>query len=269
MRMTDVVVPQLAYIRSFLLKHSGECCLLAISPDLHIFAEEIYGEDGWLAQHHLDSDGNFVESIDEDSGSHQVTAPLDLPDDSVRPASGWQTMWLNFAGPRHRGMRTLERVDELVRPFTVQDKMRLSQHPALNDVPQMMLLGLAESYVLAEARTAVPGLYFVCRRLRLAYRLAEARIDEDGEPYDYDSRVLYIAHFAAHHPALDDSLVDQMLPLPGLTPARPMDCAIFDDHLLVADGSNGDQPNAIHLWKITSQAEILSTEEKLRRKIYG
>lgn len=266
--MTDLILPQLEYIQTHSLKHSGDCCLLAVTSDQHIYAEEIYGAEGWLAQHHLSPDGSFVATIDEDDGRTKVEQPLPLPEDAAQPATGWHTMWLNFAGPRHRGIRSLERVDELVRPFTLQDKIHLSQHPALK-MPPPMILGLAESYVLAEAKTVVPGVYFVCRRLRIAFVTGKTETDETGEPFDYDSRVIYVAHFAARSAALDESLVDQMQPLPGITPSRPMDCAIFGNQLYVADGGEADRVSAVHVWKITSSMEILTEAEKMIRRIYG
>lgn len=266
--MTDLILPQLEYIQTHPLKHSGDCCLLAVTHDHHIFAEEIYGAEGWIAQHHINPAGDFVESVDESAGATKVNQPLPLPEGAIQPTTGWHTMWLNFAGPRHRGIRSLERVDELVRPFTMQDKIHLSQHPTLK-MPPPMILGLAESYVLAEAKTMVPGVYFVCRRLRIAYLPEKPGVDEAGEPFDYDSRVIYVAHFAARSAAIDESLVDQMQPLPGVTPSRPMDCAIFGDHLYVADGGEVHRVSAVHVWKITTTMEILSEEEKLLRRIYG
>ncbi len=67
----------------------------------------------------------------------------------IKPQTGWHTMALNFAGPRHRGMRAPERTLDLVRPLSIQEKMALIDRFRL-DVPPPLLLGIAESYVLAE-----------------------------------------------------------------------------------------------------------------------
>ncbi|MCK6580145.1 MAG: hypothetical protein L6Q98_18800 [Anaerolineae bacterium] len=270
--MTDFSLPTLDYLRSVTLRHPGDCSLLGVTPDLSIYAEEIYGSDGWIAQHCLSPSGEFLESIDEseDNAGRQGASvtPLALPDVAVRSSSGWQTMWLNFAGPRHRGMRVLERIDDLVRPFSIQDRIHLSQHPALV-MPPPMVLGLAESYVLAEMRTAIPGVYFVCRRLRIAHLVVPPGVDEMGEPFDYDTRVIYAAHFAARSAALDDSLIAQMQPLPGVSLMRPMDCVITGDHLLVADGGEGERVSAIHLWQLSYPVPILTAEEQRLKRIYG
>jgi len=255
-------------VRSFSLRHKGDCLLLGVTPDHHVYVEEIYGADGWIAQHHYDPDGTLIESIDESDGQITITAPLTLPDNALKSASGWGTMWLNFAGPRHRGIRALERIDQLVRPFTLQDKIHLSTHPLL-DLPAPHILGLAESYVLSEAHTAMSGLYLVCRRLRIAYLVIPPGVDEQGEAYDYDTRVLHIAHFAARTPSLDESLIDQMQPLPGIVPTRPMDCVISGDHLFIADGGGDTRLSAVHVWRLEWGVPLLTPDEKLFKQIYG
>jgi hypothetical protein len=266
--MADLILPDLTYLHTFTLSHHGDCSLLGVTPAGDLFVEELYGEGGWLAQHHLSAHGMLLASIDEAEGAHTLTAPLPLPADAVRSRSGWATMWLNFAGARHRGMRALERVDDLVRPFSVQDKFRLGAHPMLN-LPAPHILGLAESYVLAEANTPITGLYFVCRRARIAHVLPAPAVDDDGNPYDYDTRALYIAHFAARSAAQDESLIDQIRPMPGVTPIRPMDCAIVADRLYIADGGDPNRLSAVHVWSLDWGIDLLTPEEQLRRRIYG
>jgi hypothetical protein len=266
--MDDLILPDLVHLHTFALRHPGDCSLRGITPAGEVFVEEIYGEEGWLAQHHLSPEGVFLASVDEEAGARSVTEALPVPEDAARSRSGWATMWLNFAGARHRGVRALERIDDLVRPFTIQDKIRLGAHPLLN-LPAPHILGLAESYVLAEANTPITGLYFVCRRVRIAHLLPAPAIDADGQPYDYDTRVLHLAHFTARSAAADETLIDQIRPMPGVTPIRPMDCAIVGDRLYVTDGGEGDRLAALHIWKLEWGIELLTPEEKLHRRIYG
>ncbi len=266
--MTDFKLPQLEYVRTIRLKHTGDCKLIGVTSDLQIYAEEIYTDDCWLAQHHVGADGEIITSIDEDHGNVSVTEPLPVPTEMAQPSSGWQTMWLNFAGPRHRGLRALERVDALVRSMTIQDKMALSAYFKFN-MPPPMLLGLAESYVISEAKTPITGLYFVCRRLRIAFVLPAPQTDEQGEPYDYDTRVIYGAHFAIRS-AESESLLSEIDNLfPGVTPIRPMDCVITANHLIIADGGDTDRLSAVHLWRFNPELKALNDQERAIKRIYG
>lgn len=255
-----------SYITSLPLKHNGDCCLLGVTPDLTIYAEETYDAEGWVAQHALRLDGEFVESVDEVFGINDTLQPLPLPDALIKSQSGWQTMALNFAGPRHRGLRGPERALDLVRPLTLQEKMTLVQQLQL-DLPPPLVLGLGESYVLAEAMLIRPHLYFVCRRLRIAYALPEEQLDADQQPYDYDTLVLYLAHFYDRGEEL--SFSDLVTDLTDVPLHRPMDCLRLGDYLFIADGGELDRLSTIHVWRLDLPTDTLSYEEKLRKKIYG
>ena len=128
------------------------------------------------------------------------------------------------------------------------------------------LLGIAESYVLAESEIIHPNLYFVCRRLRLAYVLTEPATDADGQPYDYDTQVIFVAHF--HDCDGELALADLLDDLTDVPLHRPMDCVLAGDKLYIADGGEEDRLSAIHVWKL-ELPEPLTEEEKLRKKIYG
>ena len=247
------------------LKHEGDCNLLGMTPEKTLYVEEVYGENGWIAQHQLLADGTFMQSIDEQNGTNDNLRPLDLPAGIVKPKTGWHTMALNFAGPRHRGMRGPERLLDLVRTLSIDEKMAVIDRFKLDVIPPM-LLGVAESYVLAEAELRRPDMYFVCRRIRLAIALAETRLDEDEQPYDYETRVIYLAHFydCEQEPPFIDLLGDlTMVPL-----QRPMDCLLLDEQLCIADGGDAGRLSAIHLWNVERPAP-LTEAEKLNKKIYG
>ena len=117
------------------------------------------------------------------------------------------------------------------------------------DLIPPMLLGVAESYVLAKPNST-PGSVFVCRRLRLAVALPETRLDEDNQPYDYETHVIYLAHFydCEQEPPFIDLLTD-------LT-----ECRSAPDGLPAAKRTSVHRRrrrcgrlSAIHLWKLNVQ----------------
>ncbi len=247
------------------LRHNGDCSLLGATPDFTLYVEEIYGDEGWIAQHELTVDGELLITIDEAHGGNTELHPLDLPPEAIKSKSGWHTMALNFAGPRHRGMREPERTLDLVRPLSITEKMTLVNQLHLDVLPPL-LLGVAESYVLAETPIRAPNLYFVCRRIRLAVALTEQRIDEDGQPYDYETLVFYLGHFYErdHEPEYEDLLTN----LSDVPLYRPMDCLRIKDHLFIADGGEGDRPSAIHVWQL-DLPQTLTEETQINKKLYG
>lgn len=263
------------------LAHAGDCTLRGVYVDddggIVVYVEEMYGADGWLAQGAIRLDGTWIARVDE--GADDTITPIPLPSRIKTPRGCWSTMRLNYAGPRHRGLRDPERLIDVLRPVGIADKFAVVKQLGLT-IPPPLLLGVAESYVLSEATVLHPDLFFVCRRLRLAYALENERIDADGLPYDYDTRVVHTAHFydrktADSEPPLIDALTK-------LTPAilrRPMDCLVVDDLLFIADAardlgleshddSSDDPPSMIHVWRIEipDDARRRPSEEE---RLYG
>ena len=142
--------PVLEHLTTLQLQHNGDCSLIGVAPDLTIYVEEVYGEEGWLAQLALTLEGTILATVDENYGAETELSPLALPVKLVEPQRGWHTMALNFTGARHLGLRGPERLDDLVRPFSIPEKIALIHVLELDILPPM-LLGLAESYVLAES----------------------------------------------------------------------------------------------------------------------
>jgi hypothetical protein len=133
--------------------------------------------------------------------------------------------------------------------------MQLASQLAL-PVPPPLIIGIAESVVLAEALITPPATFMVCRRLRLACALPETRRDSDGLPYDYDTKVIYTAHpYAADSGDIELPPDDVLGGLPGVRLRRPMDCMVCHGHLFIADGGMTDHNSRIHIWKIV-QAEV-------------
>lgn len=245
-------IPTFQYLTTLPLTHAGDCSLLGVATDLTVYAEEIYGDDGWMAQHALRLDGTALNVVDEDYGKNPSVKPITLPDDLKRPNTGWHTMALNFSGARHRGVRREERISEVAQPLSIEDKMLVAGRLQM---PPPTILGLAESYVLAEAGVVYPHLFLVCRRMRVVYALQDEQIDEQHQPYDYDSHVLYAAHLYDRSQEVQPTLRESLTGLPGVQLHRPMDCLIAHEHLFVADGGEGERVSAVHVWRVERSEE--------------
>ena len=242
-------IPNLTYKVTISLQYNQDCNLLGVTPDFDIYVEEVYSADAWIAQHHYNLEGEQIESVDEDYGNAQSVSPIVLPSTLVRPKPGWHMMDLNFAGSRHRGMRGPERIVETVRSLSLQTKMAIVERFNL-DIPPPMILGLAESYVISEIELVRPSFYFVCRRIRIAYSLPEVKYDDHNEPYDYETLVIYLAHYHDKNRGFEVPFEDLLDVLPSVRLNRPMDCVMVNNHLFIADSGGEDGTNAIHVWEI-------------------
>ncbi len=232
------------------LAHHGDCALLGVTPALEIYAEEIYGDDGWMAQRALRLDGTVIAQMDEQAGQ----APLSLPPHLARPAAPYHTLALNFSGPRWRGLCATDRINETVYPLPLAARLALIQRLGLA-LPPLLLLGLAESRVLAET-ALTPADWLVCRRVRLAYRLSQPRHDDGGLPYDYDTLTLHLIHTWTPDSASDELLPDSAFAvLPGAALRRPLDCLAAHGHLLVADGGAPGHSAAVYVWRALPAGE--------------
>lgn len=239
----------LDYLHAIPLKHDGDASLLGVSPDLTIYVEEAYTEHVWMAQHALSMDGIFIESQDEDFGGNHRVEPVTIPANAAHVQPGWHTQRLNFAGARHRGMRSTDRIDDVVRTLTIQEKMLISEKLGLQ-LPPPRLLGIAECRVVSEAILEYPDQFVVCKRLRLAYLLPAIAHDGQGN-YDYDTHIVYLAHTVSREREYETSLAEALAGLPGVKLYRPSDCIAAFGHLFVADGGETGRISAVHIWRIT------------------
>jgi hypothetical protein len=245
-----MAVSSLDYLTTLQLKHRGQCALLGVSPDLTVYAEELHGPDERLAQSALRLDGTVAQTAEESAGSAAPFRPLMLPPDAIRPQMGTRTTAFNYSGARLRGLRAAERVDDVVYPLPVPLKMRLVQQHGL-DIPPPLLLGLAESCVLAETLLRPPDMFVVCRRIRLAYALPDTRLDDANQPYDYDTLTFHIAHLVDRAGDDDGPITTLTSDLPGAPLHQPTDCLICAGHLFIADSGQDHALNAVHIWRIT------------------
>lgn len=237
------------------LPHKGDCYLLGISPDMHIFTEEVYGDDERVAQHTLTMNGSILASAYEQDDPAGSFVPMRLPDDLIQPAPVPNGHPLNYSGPRLRGLREADHIAEIVRPLSLGSRMTLIHKLSLDLTPPM-LLGVAESVVLAQTFIHTPAEAMICRRLRLAYALPHVSYDADNQPYDYDVLTLYAVH--TYNVASGENVIEPELAfagLPGAEVHRPMDCLAYNDHFLVADGGGTRHNNRIHVWQVVKEAE--------------
>jgi hypothetical protein len=245
----------LKHLTTLELRHNGDCYLLAISPDMVLFIEEVYGDDEHVAQYALTMKGEFLASVTDQDDPEGSFVPLPLPNDSLQPTPVSPAHPLNYTGPRLRGMRAWDHIDEIVRPLPITTKMNLIDQLAL-DIPPLMLIGIAESHVLAQTFIQSPHLTMVCRRLRVAYALSQIQHDSENQPYDYDVLTLYIVH--PYNVASDEHVINLETVFAGLPDVdlyRPMDCLAYNNHFLVADGGDTDRKSRIHIWQIVEQPE--------------
>lgn len=238
--------PELVYKTFVPLPRTGECGLLGIDRAGLLYAEVLYDRE-WIAQYALDTSGAILVAVDEDYGQNRAFLPLTLPDDIQRPNPAIQTTELNFTGPRLRGLRQTDRIDVMAHPIDMRLKMRLIERLGLNMMPPV-LRGIGESQVLSEACLQKPDYFIVCRRLRLIYTLPARQLDADGEPYDYDTITLQLAHF--YDSKKDEALLTESMlqSLPGAELAWPVEVIAAGNILAIADSGDEEGRCGIHVW---------------------
>lgn len=244
------MITVLEHIATHDLHYTGDCHLRGVASDGQIYADELYGADDWLAQHRLHPTDGIIETSDEANGKNLNPAQIPLPDRITKPIHTSCCPALQFTGSRLRGMRLDERIEELVYPLSMEDKIQLIDFMEWDHHPTQ-LIGLAESTVLAHATISATEM-FVCRRLRIAYRLTNPT-----PSYDYDSLDVYLFHRYNPSDAVMPELVDCLNDVDDVVLLRPMDCLFVDGRLYIADGGEDDEPCAIHIFNVSTQAEAL------------
>lgn len=216
--------------------------LLGLAHDGTLWLDEMRHDDT-LIRHGVLPDGR-LHSVDE-----QTRQPLpNLPANMQTPITSPDQHPLNRASVRQRGLREADRVGDWVRPMPVMQKMALIQVLAL-DVSPMQVLGLGESRVLSLAQLS-PTEQLVCRRVALMLALPQAQLAQDGQPYDYTTHSIHMAH--RYQPNAEDEVpLDRLLgALAGVRLRQPVDCLVANNHLYIADDGNGETCNALHIWQI-------------------
>jgi len=224
------------------LDSADDIALLGVLPSGAIyaetFAEEGEEEDENVIRWRITADGQSTERFPE---AHADFATL--PPDLIEPSRVPQSHPWNFTGARQRGLREADRINALVRPLTIMQKMPLIAHLGLSIAP-MQLLGVAESRLLAQV-VFPTGDGILCRLLRFAYALPSVAQDADGLPYDYDTLPLYLIHAydpqAEELPPIEECLGD----FAGINMSRPMDCVYHNGRLVVADAGDEDTSSQV------------------------
>ena len=237
---------------TFPMLYEDDCKLLGVTLDGLIYAEELYGDEDWLAQHIISIDDGIIETIDEQSGENTDVTPFKLPNTAIVTSSKSCCDALTFTGARLRGIQRDEPIDEIVLPLSIEDKIELVDYMEWDILP-MQIIGIAESVVLSH--TLLPdGLLMVCRRVRIAYRLAELA-EINGVPYDYDALDIYLLHEFDPTDMELPELVDCLNDMEDVVLLRPMDCLYHDGKLYVADGGEDGDSSAIHVFDYQEKSE--------------
>jgi hypothetical protein len=217
-----------------------------------------------MAQHLLDFERGIVESADEDEGRALDLKPLVIPQRALGPQRAWTAMRLNFTGARHHGLREDDRLADVLRPLDVADKFAVASHL---QIPPPSLLGIAESYVLAECNLTAPDDMLVCRRLRIAVAVPR-QTGPDGLPYDYETREHFIVQrwqAGDDFPPLEHALAG----VPGVPLQRPMDIMRLGDRLIVAEGGEGERVSAVCILQLAGLPPPPDRDAQLLKKLYG
>jgi hypothetical protein len=236
---------------TFPLLYESDCKLLGVTAEGLIYAEELYGDDDWLAQHKISMSNGIIDSIDELAGENLDVIPFNLPKTTIMPSSKSCCESLNFRGARLQGIQINDHIADMVLPLSIEDKIELVDFMEW-DISPMQIIGVAESVVLSHTRLP-DEMLLVCRRVRIAYRLTELA-EQGGIPYDYDSLDVYVLHeFDPEDDELPD-LVDCLNDIEDVDLLRPMDCLYHDARLYVADGGEAGDVSAIHVFEIKEKS---------------
>lgn len=219
------------------LTPTAHSTLLGGLPDGSIYAETFSQTDEIVTYWQIAA-GQTVQQIAEDTLDF-----ANLPPDLIEPQPVPLAHPWNFSGARQRGLRAEDRINALVRPLTIMQKMTLIPRLGLAITP-MQLLGIAETRLLSQV-VFPAGDGVLCRMLRFAYTLPSVAQDADGLPYDYDTVALYLIH--AFDPQADElpPLEDCLGNFAGVQLIRPMDCLYHNGRLVVADAGEDDTPSRI------------------------
>lgn len=229
------------------LLYTGDCKLLGVGEVGQVFAEELYGDDDWLAQHEISPIDGIITTVDEATGDNPDVQLLDLPKNLIEPIRRSCCKQLVFSGARLRGIQAEERIDELVLSLSIEEKIELVEFMDW-EVDPLQIIGIAESVVLSHTQVK-ENLLIVCRRLRIAYRLQEI-VKDSGLSYDYDSLEVYILHEFIPSDADNPNLLDCLNDIDDVVLLRPMDCLYHDGRLYVADGGEDEDVSAIHIFDL-------------------
>ena len=232
------------------LQYTGICHILAVTDQQTIIVEEYYANH-FVAQHHIEPPDRFIITTDEKHGQ-SCLVPIPTPAGSAVPPTTNPIPKLEHrtGAPQH-GIRADDRIDSLVYPLTMSDKIRLAEQVPV-PAPPPMLIGLSESRVLSNL-TLPNDHRLICRHLRLAYALMTEKTLPSGQRINYNTVTIHRLQF------LPDDESFTPLTLTGLYTDehlhRPTQCMRHGDRIYIAD-SGGDQPNRVHIYHVQTNPKL-------------
>jgi hypothetical protein len=229
-------ITEFKHLCNISLNYKGDCALCGITDAGVIYVEED-DDENWI-RYRIAPDYKILQSGEIELPHHLIVpySPTDHP--------------LNYNGIRYRGMREEDRVAAWAQPLPLIEKMSLLPLLNLNIAP-MLLLGIVESHITSEAQL-LDAVTLVCRRVRMAYGLAQPLIDATGLPYDYDTVTLHVAHIYDAETNTAPPLGEALQGLGGIKLQRPLDCVVHKDRLIVADASAGNQTNQLRIYEFVT-----------------
>jgi|GEM_PF-6828282 hypothetical protein len=156
---------------------------------------------------------------------------------------------LSFRGPRQRGLRAEDRLDDMLKPLSVSERLHLANHLSRfgNTLP---ILGIAESRVRSDALVD-PECVLVCRQIVIARALPGTQVDEVGLPFDYDCISLDCAHLLTLPVDPDPPVSTWFAPIGNQHLSNPVNCLRVKQHLMVVEQCPGDRTRAdVHCFTI-------------------
>ena len=261
--ITDAQLP-VSHVTTLPLKHNGDCSLIGVTPDRIIYVEEVYGENGWVAQHALRFDGTSSSRLTSSDGDRRNCSHWPLPPQSSRQNrladDGAQLRRAAASRDARAGTHARSGAHAEHRGEDGAHRAAPARHPPPHAAGHRRQLRAGRS------ADRPPGTVFVCRRVRLAIALPEARLDDEGQPYDYETQVIYLAHF---YDCERGAALPRLPRRPDRRPALPTDGLPADGRSSVhRRGGDAGRLSAIHVGR-SNAPQPLTEAEKLNKKIYG
>jgi hypothetical protein len=213
-----------------------------------IYVEQIYGDEDWLAQYCLDASGQIVGRFDEADNTGKRSRLLDIPQRLAAPAPLSDREQVAIPLVRLQGDRAAERIDDLMYPLTMAEKLWLGTQ---SGVPAPLILGIGGRELVAQARLPHSGEMVVCVKSWITQALTEARYDPLDGRCTYASIVVYSLH---EFDADGEIHMDQgITALGGIDFKQPMDLLATADRLFMVDGNWAGGAGYVHGWRYAEE----------------
>lgn len=214
--------------------------VLGIAPDGTLYVEEFY-DDTWIRQHIIGPGLQRHDTRDEQSPGFR---PLNIPAELTRTSSTFPPLTFD-TGAFPQGNRVDSRVDDLVYPLDIAQKMALSERLGLQ-IPPPLLIGLLRSHIHSVTDFDETTI-IICRRITVACALASPETALDGTLLTYTSASLQVLQHINRHSPPDVTSLDGEIHAQGLT--HPLQALYHQQRLYVV---NQGQPTSIRIFEMQS-----------------